>query len=127
MRGKPHRPRHHAPTDAPHQLILRAVVSSLVVCATLGAADARARTVSHYAGAALVRASAVFQPQSHTRHVVHVRAARGAAERAGRSDSFSARSLAHLVASSSGKQFSHAPGMSRERAGNLISQSLALP
>jgi hypothetical protein len=127
MRGKTHRQRQHAPTDAPQQMILRALVGSLVVCATLGATNTPARTVSEYASVALVRASSVFQSQAHARHIVHVRAARVAVGRADRSDALTTQSLTHLIASSSGKQFSHAPGMSRERAGNLLPQNLALP
>jgi hypothetical protein len=126
MRGKSHRQQTRTPTPTP-QIVLSALVGSLVVCATLGAANAPARTVSQYAGVALVRASSVFQSQTHARHIVHVRAARVAVERTDRSDTLSAQALSHLIASSSGKQFSHAPGMSREQSGNLLPQNLALP
>lgn len=126
MRGKSHKQFQRTPTPAP-QIVLRALVGSLFVCATLGAMNASARTVSQYTGVALVRASSVLQTQTHARHIVHVRAERTASERAIRSDARSTQTLTHLIASSSGKQLSHAPGMSRARAGNLLRQNLALP
>jgi hypothetical protein len=126
MRGTSHRQQQRTPTPAP-QIVLSALVGSLFVCATLGATNTSARTVSQCAGVALVRASSVFQTQTHARHIVHVRAERAASDRAVRSDASAAQTLTHLVASSSGKQFSHAPGMSRQQSGNLLPQNLALP
>jgi hypothetical protein len=126
MRGTSHKQQQRTPTPAP-QIVLSALVGSLFVCVTLGATNTSARAVSQCAGVALVRASSVFQTQTHVRHIVHVRAERTASERAVRSDASAARTLSHLIASSSGKQLSHAPGMSRERAGNLLRQNLALP
>jgi hypothetical protein len=126
MRGTSHRQQQRTPTPAP-QIVLSALVGSLFVCATLGATNTSARAVSQYTGVALVRASSVLQTQTHARHIVHVQVARVASERAVRSDALSAQPLTHLIASSSGKQLSHAPGMSRERAGNLLRQNLALP
>lgn len=128
MRGESHRERQHTgATHAPQQIVLRAIVGSLVVCATLGAAEAHARAVSQYAGAAFVRASSVFQLQTHAPRVVHVRAARIAGEQSRESRAPHAQSHSLPFTSASGKQFAAALEMSRERRGNLISQNLALP
>jgi hypothetical protein len=127
MRGKSHNRQHAGATHAPQQIVLRAIVGSLVVCATLGAAETHARTVSQYAGAALVRASSVFQLQAHAPHVVHVRAARVAHEQARDACAPHAQSYPLLFTSASGKQFTAALEMSRAKRGNLLSQNLALP
>lgn len=130
MRGKPHKQQQQrtTATPAPQHLLLRTLVGSFVVCAALGATNAPARACGQYADIALVRASAAFQSQAHAlRRAVHVRAASVVKSRADQVDSICAASLSNLTASASGKQLSPQPGMSREMAGNLLRQSLALP
>jgi hypothetical protein len=128
MRGKPHKrqPRTTTPHAQP-QLLLRALVGSLVFCASLGATNAPARAVDQYGAIALVRASSVFRPNA--RQIAHARGVGVAIIRAqhARRDATPAPALNNMLASASGKQLSLWLGATRERAGNLLRQNLALP
>jgi hypothetical protein len=127
MAQEPHKQITHPTTPAPQQLVLRALVGSLVFCATLGAAHVPARAYGQYANIALVRASVVFKSQARANHVACARGTNVAPARADRCDAISAAPASAMIASASGKQLSHEPGMTRERAGNLIRQNLSLP
>jgi hypothetical protein len=127
MAQEPHKQTTHQTTPAPQQLVLRALVGSLVFCATLGAAHVPARAYSSYANIALVRASVVFKSQTRANRVACARGANVAPARADRFDAIFAAPSSDMIASASGKQLSHEPGMTRERAGNLIRQNLSLP
>jgi hypothetical protein len=127
MRGKPHKQHQRTPRAAQQQFVLRALVGSLVVCATLGVVNVPAYACGQHADIALVRAAAAFQSRTHARRVVHVHAMNASAARADHSDPVSVASLGNMTPSASGKQLSPAPGMSREQAGNLLRQNLALP
>jgi hypothetical protein len=127
MAHEPHKQITHQPTPAPQQLVLRALVGSLVFCATLGAAHVPARAYGQYANIALVRASVAFKSQARANHVACARGANVARAHADHFDAISSPTSNDMIASASGKQLSHEPGMTRERAGNLIRQNLSLP
>jgi hypothetical protein len=127
MRGKPHKRQQRTTEHAQPQLILRALVGSLVFCATLGAAHVPARAYGQYANIALVRASVAFKSQARANHVACARGANVARARADHFDAISSPTSNDMIASASGKQLSHEPGMTREQAGNLIRQNLSLP
>jgi hypothetical protein len=127
MRGKPHKRQQRTTEHAQPQLILRALVGSLVFCASLGATNAPARAVDQYGAIALVRASSVFRPNA--RRIAHTRSGVVTVVRTqhARRDATSAPALTNMLASASGKQLSLRLGATRERAGNLLRQNLALP
>ena len=126
MAHEPHtQTAHMMATPAPQHLALRALVGSLVFCATLGAAHVPARACSQYANIALARASAVFKAQTHASRAACARDTN--TTRADRLDAISAPPHNDMIASASGKQLSRRPGMSREQSGNLIRQNLSLP
>lgn len=124
MRGKPHQQHQHTPTPAPQQIVLRALVGSLVVCAALGAVDTSARAADGYA-AAHIRASVAFKSRAHVRRADYNRGAHVA--RAVCPNAARLTASTHLTASVSGKWLSPSLGMTRERSGNLLSQNLAIP
>ncbi|MDT7602402.1 MAG: hypothetical protein QOF61_399 [Acidobacteriota bacterium] len=127
MAHEPHKQTAHTTTPAPQQRILRALVGSLVFCATLGTANVPVRACGQYANVALARASVLSKAQAHASRAACARGANVVSARADRLDSVSVPRLNHMIASASGKQLSREPGMSREQAGNLIRQNLSLP
>jgi hypothetical protein len=124
MAQEPHAQTAHT---TPQHLALRALVGSLVFCATLGAAHVPARACSQYANIALARASAVFKTQSHAGRAAFALDAKAVRAGADRLDAISAPPANDMIASASGKQLSHRPGMTRAQSGNLIRQNLSLP
>ncbi|MFL6230357.1 MAG: hypothetical protein ACJ741_16415 [Pyrinomonadaceae bacterium] len=127
MAHEPHTQTAHTTTPAPQQLVLRALVGSLVFCATLGAAHVPARACGQYANIALVRASVAFKSHARVGRPADASGARIVNARADHFDAISAPPHNDMIASANGKQLSHEPGMSREQAGNLIRQNLSLP
>jgi hypothetical protein len=126
MRGKPHKRQQRTTEHAQPQLILRALVGSLVFCASLGATNTPARAVDQYGAIALVRASSVFRPSA--RQIAHVRGGVTVVRaQHARRDATHAPALKNMLASASGKQLSLQLGATRESAGNLLRQNLALP
>jgi hypothetical protein len=127
MAHEPHKQSAHTTTPTPQHLVLRALVGSLVFCATLSAAHVPARACSQYANIALARSSAVFKAHAHASRAAGARGANVSRAHANQLDAISAPPTNDMIASASGKQLSHEPGMSRAQAGNLIRQNLSLP